>query len=196
MCAIGYSGGHRGVAQVNESSLYRQVLGAGLDRLPAAVQRFHTLSGSVVLQGQVETRAPHSWIARSLALLVGSPRSDSRGPLRFELQAAPASETWTRHFPARTMRSQLFRVGHRLEERLGAARLLFELTARDTGLGMRLVDMRFFGVPCPSWLMPSIVAEEWGHGNALRFRVVAEAPFVGMLTHYEGHLDVPARASS
>jgi Domain of unknown function (DUF4166) len=175
---------------VNLLSLYEQVLGENYARLPAAVQRFHRLSGHTVMHGWVETHTPDSWLARGLALCLGAPRSTSSGPLRFELQASPNTETWTRHFPTRTMSSRMRLVDGQVEERLGAARLTFNLTASKKHLNMELVKMRFFGVPCPSGLLPQVVAQETGTADQFHFHVSAALPWIGVIASYRGHLDL------
>jgi Domain of unknown function (DUF4166) len=171
-------------------SLYEQVLGADYGRLPAAVQRFHRLRGHSVLHGWVEIGAPASALARGLAWCLGAPRAAGSGPLRFELQAGPDTETWTRHFPAHTMRSRLRLAGGQLEERLGPARLSFELSAAADRLEMALVKMRCFGLPCPSWLLPRLVAQEKGIDEQLHFEVSASVPLIGVVTRYRGHLEL------
>lgn len=175
---------------MNQLSLYEQVLAADYARLPAAVQRLHKLTGHTVLHGWVETRAPASFLARCLAVCLGAPRGASDGPLRFELTAGPRTETWTRHFPTRTMTSRMQLIAGQVVEELGAARLTFGLTATEAKLSMRLIRMRFFGVPCPTWLMPRVVAEETGVEDQLQFHVTAELPLVGVVASYQGHLEV------
>lgn len=174
--------------------MYQQLLGADYARLPAAVQRFHRLAGHRELRGEVETGVPASWLARCLAVCLGAPRRSSAGPLRFELEAEPGVETWTRHFPTRTMRSRLALINGELVERLGAARLTFSLSATEQKLSMHLLGMRFLGVPCPRWLLPRIVAEETGSGDRFHFLVTAAVPFVGQVASYRGHLDVGPEA--
>lgn len=171
-------------------SLYERVLGADYDRLPAAVQRFHRLSGHTVHHGWVETRAPESMAAKCLAICLGAPRTASSGPLRFELDAGPETETWTRYFPTRTMTSRMRLVGGQVEERLGAAAVTFSLEAAEGKLSMTLARMRFFGVPCPRWLLPKVIAEESGTGEQLHFHVTAALPVVGSVADYRGHLAV------
>lgn len=171
-------------------SMYEQVLGQGYSSLPLAVQRFHRLSGHTVLHGWVETQAPETMLARALAVCLGAPRSASSGQLRFELTSGFAEETWTRHFPTRTMTSCMRLVAGQVEESLGAARLTFNLVAAEDRLSMQLARMRFFGVPCPTWMMPRIVAEERGVDDQLHFHITAELPFVGMVASYRGHLEV------
>ena len=176
--------------------MYEQVLGANYGNLPSAAQRFHRLTGRTVFHGWVETHAPVSVLARVLAYCLGTPRIASSGPLRFELEAGPDMESWTRHFPAQTMTSQMRLVGGQVEERLGTARLTFNLAAVDGTLKMELARMRFLGVPCPKWLMPRVVAEESGAEDQLHFRVVAALPIVGVVASYQGHLDLNSQVSS
>ena len=171
--------------------LFEAALGLRFAELAPALRRFHRLSGRHELQGVVETDPPGSAMARPLAWCLGSPRQSASGAIRFELDAAPDVETWTRHFPARTMRSSLRLVDGRVVERMGPARLVFALEAIDGGLRMRLQSMRFLGIPCPAWLRPRIVAEETGDGSRLRFRIEAAVPGLGRVVGYRGHLVVP-----
>jgi hypothetical protein len=163
-------------------------MGASFARLPTAVQRFHRLSGPRSLEGWVETRAPSSLLARLLAWCLGSPQKSIRGRIRFDLDAQPDAEVWVRHFPAKTMKSRLVRAGERVEEKLGASRLRFGLRATDAGLEMELEQLHFFGVPCPRWLLPTIVAQEHGDHDQIHFRVSASVPLIGIVASYQGHL--------
>lgn len=176
------------------TTLYEQVLGPRYRELPEAVQRFHRLSGRHVLHGRVRTQAPATALARLLARGLGTPLSDSAGAIRFELEAGADRERWTRHFPAQTMSSVLAFSRGRVVERLGLARLSFELTPGGRGqLAMRLVRLRFLGIPCPRWLMPRITAEEFGEGpDVLRFEISAAVPLIGQVARYSGHLELPA----
>jgi hypothetical protein len=173
---------------MNALTLYERAMGDRYARLPAAVQHFHRLQGRVVLHGSVETFSPTSSLGRWLARFLGTPRQDTAGPIRFELDASPDHESWTRRFPSQRMTSHMRWVQGRIEERLGAARLTFELSAEDGALTMKLIRLRFFGVRCPRWLMPHVVAEERGEGDALHFRVSASLPLAGVVASYHGHL--------
>ncbi|HEY0955859.1 MAG TPA: DUF4166 domain-containing protein [Roseateles sp.] len=171
-------------------SLYERVLGSGYAQLPAAVRRFHRLSGRHTLHGEVHTLAPASIPARLLALCLGTPRRAGTGPLRFVLDASPETEDWTRHFPTQRMTSRMRLVSGSIQEKLGAARLTFGLSVADGALRMELLGLRFLGVPCPRWLMPRIVAEETGQQERLHFRVAASLPLLGTVAGYHGHLDL------
>jgi hypothetical protein len=176
---------------MNGTSLFERALGARFTALAPVLQRFHGLSGHHELHGVVETDPPASAIGRALAWCLGSPRQAASGALRFELDAAPDAETWTRHFPARTMRSRMQLVDGRVVERMGVARLVFALDEVDGGLRMRLQSLRFLGIPCPAWLRPRLVAEETGKGDRLCFRIEAAVTGLGRVVGYRGHLVVP-----
>ncbi|MDO9406096.1 MAG: DUF4166 domain-containing protein [Polaromonas sp.] len=175
--------------------LFEQVLGAGYGRLADPVQRFHRLTGRQVLTGCVETDAPATRLARGLAWCLGTPRQAASGALRFELDVQPDGQRWTRVFPSQTMQSRLARDGAWVVEKLGAATLWFELSERSGQLEMRMVRLRFAGVPCPGWLLPRVTALESGAGtagqppaDALHFHIKAALPLVGVVAAYRGHL--------
>lgn len=119
-------------------------MGPAFQRLAPALARFHSLSGTHRLQGQVQVDAPATWSARVLALALGAPQRAAQGAITFELDARPAAERWTRRFPTQTMQSTLREVagqvvGHaagQVVEHLGAARLTFALHEADGRLVM------------------------------------------------------------
>lgn len=179
---------------MTKPSLYEQVLGNSFAQLPSTIQRFHRLAGRHELHGWVTTEAPASLPARWLARLLGTPTAAGGGPIRFEMTAHAEREVWTRHFPDHIMTSTLSRNGDDVVEHLGPARLRFELTESSGTLGMRLKGLRFLGLPCPRWLLPSIVAEETGAEDRLHFRVMASLPLIGRVASYSGHLTLPEAA--
>ncbi|HWV07625.1 DUF4166 domain-containing protein [Ralstonia sp.] len=171
-------------------SLYETVLGTRYAQLAPAVQTFHRMTGAVTLHGEVETEPPASRLARGLAWCIRTPRTSTRGPIRITLNAAATEETWTRHFPHHTMRSTLSLRQGRITERLGAVRLFFGLEAEHGVLQMRLVGLRFLGIPCPAWLRPAVLAEESGEGDRFHFNVRASMPFLGVVAAYRGYLNL------
>ena len=176
---------------MSEPSLFESVMGPRFAGLAPALLRFHRLSRHHELHGQVETDPPATAVGHALAWCLGSPRTAVSGPIRFELDAAPAVETWIRFFPARTLRSRMELVDGRVIERMGLARLVFALDEVDGGLRMRLDSMRFAGIPCPAWLRPRVVAEETGEGDRLHFRIEAAVIVIGRVVGYRGWLRVP-----
>jgi hypothetical protein len=180
---------------MNEPSLFERAMGERFAELPRPLQRFHRLRGRHELHGLVETDAPASAPGRALAWCLGTPRQPSHGPLRFVLDAAPDLETWTRHFPGRTLRSTMrFAPGH-VVERMGPARLTFAIDVAVGRLRMRLRGLHFLGIPCPARLLPRLVAEEAADRNAqgdrLHFRIEAGLPGIGQVVGYRGYLILP-----
>lgn len=90
------------------------------------------------------------------------------------------------------MASRLERAGDTVVERLGAATLIFRLSAQQGRLCMALQRLRFLGVPCPQWLLPRLVAEATDVDGALHFNVSASLPWLGTVVGYRGHLVLPA----
>lgn len=171
--------------------VFRHAMGPAYQRLDAAVQAFHDLRGCAELHGEVETEAPSTPLGVLLARALGAPRAQARGPLRFELRCEDAGETWTRHFPARTMRSRLGLHGTDVVESLGPARLVFALEERGGALVMVLRGLRFLGMPCPRWLLPRVEARETGAKGRLNFHVRATLPVIGQVAGYRGWLALP-----
>ncbi|VWX61964.1 conserved hypothetical protein [Burkholderiales bacterium 8X] len=181
-------------------SMYQQALGAPFDRLHPALRKFHRLQGRHVLFGEVETHAPASMPAKLLARCLGTPLRSGRGEIRFELDAPADSESapvesWTRHFPGRTMRSRLALAQGAIVERLGPVRLAFMLQEHEGRLSMRLVRMHVAGVRCPGWLLPQVLAEETGGDGRIEFRISASLAHIGEVAGYHGHLLLPGTAS-
>jgi hypothetical protein len=177
--------------------LYQRAMGPAFQRLAPALARFHSLSGTHLLQGRVQVDAPATWSGRLLALALGAPQRAAEGTITFELDARPAAERWTRRFPVQTMQSTLReaagQVAGQVVEHLGAARLTFALHEAEGRLVMQLQQLHFCGIACPKWLRPRVVAEETGIGEALHFKVQATVPWVGRVVSYQGHLRVPPK---
>jgi hypothetical protein len=170
------------------ASMYQRVMGGEFDKLAPAVQRFHRLAGTHELHGEVEIGAPAGVLPRLMALCMGMPRTATTGPIRFVLEAGAERETWTRHFPGRTMTSTLrYSDGHVVEE-LGPARLTFTLLQEQGALQMRLDRMTFLRIPCPRWLMPRVVARETDQQGRFHFHIEADVPFIGPVGRYNGFL--------
>lgn len=177
-------------------SLFQRVMGDAFGRLAPPLQRFHSLQGSQSLQGRVQTEAPATRAAGWLARGLGAPHAAMDGAIRFELDAGPALETWTRHFPQHVMKSQMRCAGPRLVEKLGAVRLYFTLLEQGGALRIQLDGLQVLGVPCPRWLLPRVHALETGRDGAVFFDVRAALPGVGTVSAYRGHLVFPTEGEA
>ena len=179
---------------MNTTSMYSAVMGNAFSRLAAPVRQFHTASGHQTFDGEVDVQAPSSFLAKLLAIALGAPLRASSGVIRFELRASPDVEVWTRFFPGKTMHSTLQKSGDRITERLGASLLTFRLLEINGALEMRLEELHFLGILCPTWLMPKVTARETGSDRKLHFQVHADVPRIGRVASYTGYLTIPAGA--
>lgn len=171
--------------------LFALVMGSTYEQLHPSVRAFHDLHGTHVLHGLVETESADNLTGRILSRMLGTPHRSIQGAIRFVLDAQGTEQTWTREFPGRTMRSKMRLLGGMIVERLGPAELTFSLVADRGCLEMKLESLRAFGLPCPRWLMPRITAREHGEDGRLHFHIRATLPFVGRVTGYRGHLELP-----
>ena len=181
-------------------SIWQQVLGPHFQCLPKALQCFHGLQGRHELIGRAEVTAPVSAVAGWLARFLGMPRQSGPCPLHFALLAGPAGEHWSREFGGHRMTTRLTAQGAHIVEAVGPAGLLrlgFSLRANADALEMQLAWLRVAGLPCPSRLLPTVVAHEHADEvngiHRVRFDIQASLPLLGALTRYRGHLDLTAR---
>lgn len=180
--------------ETGNRGLFEHAMGPAYERLDPAVRAFHDLAGTAELHGEVETEEPASALGALISSLLGAPRLRSRGALRFELRVERDRQTWTRHFPHRTMYSSLRLHDKQVVETLGPVRLAFALKEEAGTLIMGLRSMRFLGIPCPRWLLPHIDAREHGCDGHLHFQIRASLPWVGRVTGYRGWLKLPGHA--
>jgi hypothetical protein len=164
--------------------------------LATPVQQFHRLYGRHELHGEVQVDAPVSMVAKLLARILGIPFVTGKGSIKFEIDARPLTETWIRHFPSNVLTTQLQLQGSHLVEKVGAARLTFELSERNGQLHLHLRRLQFVGIPCPEWLMPIIVAEEMGNGDRLYFHISVAVRLVGTIARYRGYLLLPVEGKA
>ncbi|MGH8783016.1 DUF4166 domain-containing protein [Paraburkholderia sp.] len=170
--------------------IYRQVLGSEFANLPFEVRAFHSLQGRVRLSGTVTVTGATTAVGRLVALALRFPAESQLETFAFELDANPLEESWTRIFPARTMRSRLSARGGFLTEAIGPIRLWFALEASSVQLAMHLRKVTFLGIPVPRSLVPRIHAVEQGDNGSFRFDVLATWPGTRHMVAYRGTLDV------
>jgi hypothetical protein len=179
---------------VPDAALFERVLGADWSRLHPTLQRFHSLRGRHELHGEVLTEPAAGALGRCLGWLMRLPRTAQSGALRFTLEAQPARERWTRHFPHTTMSSTMKQRGAWIVERIGPVSFHFTLAARQGTLALEYRQMRVLGLPWPRRLAPAIDAREHGEGDRLCFDVEARLPAIGRVVRYSGWLTVAPAA--
>jgi hypothetical protein len=175
-------------------SLYRRLLGARFDVLPARVGELHDVTETSVWVGRADVeRGP---IARAVAMLFWLPPDGSNQPLRVRFEPGGGREIWTRAFGEREFRSVQFQRGEWLAERVGAVTLLSELEASSDGLALKLRRVRVLSIPLPRRLHPCVRTFENQRDGRYRFEVEAHLPLVGLLVRYAGWLERAAGPSA
>lgn len=170
-------------------TLYRGLLGAAFDALPATAQRLHSREGGAHYEGEVDVRRGHGWLSRLCALATGLPPA-GRGPIRVDIEARRGRETWTRHVAGHSMRSRLRAHDGCLREHLGAVVFDFDLRPDGAQLHWRVARVRALGLPLPARLFRDVHAREFEEAGRYRFDVHARLPGIGLLVHYAGWLHV------
>ena len=125
--------------------IYRQILAADFDRLPAVLRSFHSAPGGGHAIGTASVSHHNKW----LACLLGFPRAGENQPMRLDVVAADSEEIWTRSFGASQRRSvQRVRAGLLVED-LGPIQIEFRVIPGSDGMRFRSERARFLGIPVP-----------------------------------------------
>lgn len=172
--------------------LYRRILGAGFDRMPAPVRAVHDFTGRYVGEGTATVERGNV-VARAIAALLGMPQAGRDRPVRIVIEATQKGELLSRYYPdctLRTFQSCETRNGQTLlGEKFGPFRLLIALTGHESGCDFRLVRWSLGPVPLPMALAPRLVANERLHDGRHRFLVRISLPLIGLLLGYEGDVE-------
>ena len=173
--------------------LYRQLLGARFEVLPPKVRALHERAGRHRYRGKVEVERGHGALSRLCAWATRLP-GEGRGTLEVEIDSSAHAERWARIFAGRAMRSRIWARESLLCERLGlvtfAFRLYVEPLAAGHAIVWRVANVRALGVPLPLRWFRAVHAREYERDGRYRFDVAAALPWIGLLVHYRGWLDV------
>lgn len=176
------------------TTLYRQLLAARFDTLPPKVRALHDRAGVRHYHGKVEVERGRGLASQLCAWATRLPRA-GKGAIRVEIEAGQNGERWARVIAGRAMRSRLWARDALLRERLGLVTFAFRLDVEDLpGSGRaivwRVANARALGVPLPGSWFSNVVAREYEREHRYRFDVAATLPWIGLLVHYRGWLDV------
>lgn len=180
-----------------DGALYRRLLGARFEMLPAPVRGLHDVTETAVWAGRADVERGSSWASRLLAALFSLPPNGKDQPLRVTFEPRDGGEIWTRAFGAREFRSLQFEKHGLLRERVGPSCLVFALDASAEGLALRLLDVLVLGIPLPRMLHPCVRTMESERDGRYRFEVSSRLPLIGLLVRYAGWLErADARSSA
>ena len=175
-----------------DGSLYRRILGAGLDDLPRAVRALHDSVATSTVAGRAKVERGAGRLANALAGLIGLPPAADDVELRVTFVRAGGAETWLRKFGVRTLASVQWAGRRRYEgllcERFGP--VTFGLALVVDGRKLRLVVRRWaiLGIPLPRRFVPTGEVFETESERGFEFDVAIEMPLVGRLVRYTGWL--------
>ena len=172
--------------------LFRSVIGASFDGLPAPIRAIHDGSPLRRCEGASRVERGGRWLSRLFGAVTSLPAATDEVPLSVTIRADGDGETWERDFGGHMMRSRLRLRDGLLEESLGPASFRFRLVAEGGAIDWRLTRVRCLGIALPlSWFGPLTARESLERGR-YRFDVRVELPMTGLLVRYDGTLDVGA----
>jgi hypothetical protein len=184
--------GTRDEQSSQEHPLYRRILGAAWEKLPAAIRALHDLSGPAIVAGRASVARGNGILARAAAAWIGFPRTMADTPVRVRFDVRAGIETWTRTLGPNTVSSRQFagtgRSGRLLCERFGPLTLAMALVPDGQRLQLVLRRWSMGGVPLPLSLGPRIEAFESVEEGRFRFHVRISHPLTGLIVKYEGWL--------
>jgi hypothetical protein len=172
--------------------LYRQVLGAAFDELPARLRELHASDREREWTGHAEVRRGGGILARAIGALLGLPPSAARVPVTVTFSPVGEVERWTRDFGGKRFSSVQScgtgRAEHLLVERFGAVAIGLALVV--DGSRLRFVPRRwtFAGLPLPAALLPAGASFESEEGGRFHFDVEIALPLIGLVVAYKGWL--------
>jgi Domain of unknown function (DUF4166) len=169
--------------------LYRRLLGARFDALPARVRELHHVAGTSVWTGRADVERGRSLLSRMVATLFGLPPAARDQALRVTFEPQGGREIWLRTFGSAVFRSVQHERGGLLCERVGPSTFVFALETSPQGMALKLRGVHFLGVPLPRLLAPSVATFESERDGRYRFEVEASLPLLGRIVRYEGWLE-------
>jgi hypothetical protein len=170
-------------------SLYQRILGSAHDSLPAEIRALHV---AVAAEGEASVERGRGFLARTVAGIVGFPRTTARTPVRVTFDRFHGRETWTRAFGATSFRSEQFagsgRSDRLLVERFGALEFAMALVVEGPKLSLKPRRWTALGVLMPMWLAPVSDASEYVDDGVFQFSVEIRHPLIGLIVRYRGWL--------
>ena len=167
-------------------------MGESFATLPEITRRLHRGRPAITAEGEAAVVGAKNAAGRLIARLFGFPGEASRVPVRVLIESRDGKEYWTRFFNDKPMRSVMQRAGDGvIEESFGPIAIRMVLVGRPDGLDMVRSTGRIGPIPLPSFLLPTMKAEERTEGGRRhRFDVEIGLPLIGRLVAYRGYLEL------
>ncbi|MEP2103895.1 MAG: DUF4166 domain-containing protein [Parasphingorhabdus sp.] len=170
-----------------QPSLYRKVMGQDFKKLPASLEKLHTVIRDAGFHGEAEVSRGKNPLAGLAAKIFGFPAA-GKHDLHVHIKVDSKGETWTRSFSGKKFSSRLQKTDRHLTENFGLFQFRFHLPVTDNGLAMEMAGWKFWFIPLPLFLAPKSQASEWEEDGRFHFDVPIKLPLVGLMVHYRGWL--------
>lgn len=177
---------------MQNTPLFRRLLGPAMDLLPDAIRHVHDGHGRLELSGLAQIDMMPGLLPWLICALMGLPKPGRDVPVTVIFDCNPASEYWQRRFGDRRYASS-FTAGTGAEtglliERMGMITNVFRIEAIPDALRLTVVRCRFLGVPMPGWLAPRCSVTERTEDEDFAFDIPVDLPWMGRLIHYRGRI--------
>ncbi len=171
--------------------LYRQILGADWDALPAPIRTMHTLHDRLEARGFSRVERGTGLLSRLVAWMIGFPPAGENVPVTVNFELKNGVESWQRDFGGKCFVSyQSAGKGGLIYERFGPFTFGLELRLDQGRLYLHMRRWRFCGIPMPASLAPRGETYEHVEDGRFRFHVDIEQPGVGLIVRYRGWLEL------
>jgi hypothetical protein len=169
--------------------LFRRLLGADFDALPAPIRFIHGGAPRRRFAGRCRVERGTSVLSRILGVLASLPAAGADVSLHVTVEAGHSRETWKREFDGKALRSRFGERDGLLEESMGALGLRYRLAAHARGIDWRPAAVRWLGVPLPlPWFREVRAGETVDPHGVYAFDVNVALPLAGLLVRYRGTL--------
>jgi hypothetical protein len=181
---VTFEQGHDDVAPI-----FKKVLGAQFEALPAEIRAPHTTTDISRWQGRASVKRGRGFWSRILGAVFGFPKPSDSIDVQVTKTITEQGETWERRFGKKLFRSRLSASPEGLTEKFGPFSFLIGLHFQDDGLHFPVLSGRIGPIPLPKVLLPQSNAREYVKNGKFHFDVELTAPITkGLLVHYQGNL--------
>lgn len=179
---------------MSAKALYERVLGDQFSLLPTPVQQMHLVQKHLLASGSCTVMQGSHPLSRIVSWYFGFPKSGFTLPIKVNIIVQGGAEKWSRQIGEAMFSSHLtegvFQSGRCLIEKFGFVIFYFSLPVTQNGLSMKLLRVTVLGISMPKWCWPIVNATETIKNNKFYFDVRVDLARFGMLTHYQGYLDI------
>jgi hypothetical protein len=170
--------------------LFKQVLGADFDQLPAAVRIGHQVLDTNIMHGRVDVVRGKNPLSQLAASIIGFAKTGTGRPITISMDVRGGQEVWTRTIDGKAFRSTMSKGPNPYEiyERFGPVKFKMKFRIADEKLHYDIVSAKMLGIPFPKFLLPKSITHERVEDEKFIFDVEIHLPLFGLLIAYKGWL--------